>query len=331
MITPYPSHPLSLAFPPIPEAESVEAIESIKETGQIEDIVLATDPADGQTKVLDGTHRQKWCIAAGVQPRYRSFGSRPSDGASPTTYVWTMNVQRRHLPDTNVRSAIAAALQKSWLRESNIDGADVQECPAADIKKGEAITKAADAMNVGERSVRKAIDVMEHAPEEFEKLKAGETSLAAASAVAEPLKEAAAADKPKKPGRPRKSAPAAATKSNPLADKVRATLADKVAKEISEELGSAIRDGAALLALDDMSAFDELPKPEAKALAAILTTGKPLAVAQRIMSKTFDKRDKLEELIMRAFGSKGEKFACVVDGYEIKVSKVKEAPPPPGE
>ena len=304
--TPYPPHPISLAFPPIPPDECEDSIQSVRENGLIEDIVLL----EGQ--VLDGRHRQDWCFVAGVEPRYREFGSRPSDGTSPTTFAWTVNTHRRHLPSPSVRAAIAAELQKHWLAEGGPNGESKS--------KVEATTTAAAAVGVSVSYVQKAADVQEQNPEDFDKLKTGQATLADVAPAAQ-----------KKKRQSKKAAAEALTRANPLADKVRADVANAAKEEHGEEFANAITGNRVLTTLDELNEWSELDPKVQKKLVPLLTEGTALKYSRKVLDKEFDGHDRLSVLVLRAKANAGKPLKVTVDGYEITVKPAKVEPPPPGE
>jgi hypothetical protein len=281
--------------------ENQNAIEDVRANGQYEDIVLLPDEDDDNVlKVLDGRHRQQWCIAADVTPRYRIFGSRDSDGKSPVDFAYSVNTARRHLPDTNVRSAIAAGLQKFWRSEGEGMG------------KTEAIEKAAAAMDVSPSSVRKAVDVLEHGEDgEFEKLQEGSVQLDEAAKKVAPKKKAAA----------RKVNAAKVTASNPAADGIRRNVAASARVDCGDELADAIEKGT-LETLDDLGAFQEMNETERLAVRPLLLEGINLTFARKLLKKVFDSKDKIGYLLARA-RAEGKKFVVEIDGMEITVRKAK--------
>ena len=79
-------HPLSYAFPDMPEDEFQDLVESVRREGLLDPIVLFNG------MVLDGWHRYRACIQARIEPRFTTF-----DGADPRDFVVSKNSRRRHL------------------------------------------------------------------------------------------------------------------------------------------------------------------------------------------------------------------------------------------
>jgi hypothetical protein len=112
---------------PLLEGDDFETLtESIRANGLREAIVLHPDDS-----VLDGRNRLRACIAAGVEPRFRTFGDRASDGGDPRAFVISLNIMRRHLSE-NQRAMMAARL-------ANLDEGRPSKTPAiAGVSQGEA-------------------------------------------------------------------------------------------------------------------------------------------------------------------------------------------------
>lgn len=89
--SPYRAHRLAAAFPFLAEGALQDHMQSIKQYGQIEPIVLFNG------SVLDGRNTL-WCLTElGITPKFRQFGDRPTDGESPAQFVFARNFHRRHL------------------------------------------------------------------------------------------------------------------------------------------------------------------------------------------------------------------------------------------
>ena len=85
-----PFHPAANLFPllEVESPEFGELVQDIREHGLLQPIVLC----DG--KILDGRNRYRACQHAGVEPRFVEWS-----GDSPTAYVLSLNLHRRHLTD----------------------------------------------------------------------------------------------------------------------------------------------------------------------------------------------------------------------------------------
>ena len=107
-------HPLSAAFGDMPADEFAELVADIKRNGQISDIVKA---ADGS--ILDGWHRYRACIEAGITPRIEPFSfviEPAAEGVGGRTmteaeFVVAQNAHRRHLTAEQRRRVVAELLK----------------------------------------------------------------------------------------------------------------------------------------------------------------------------------------------------------------------------
>lgn len=91
-------HPAAMLFPMMGEKELSDLADDIAANGLIEPVVLY------HGEVLDGRNRLAACQLAGVEPHFAEVdGNVPS----PTIYVLSKNLHRRHLT-TSQRGAIAA-------------------------------------------------------------------------------------------------------------------------------------------------------------------------------------------------------------------------------
>jgi N6-adenosine-specific RNA methylase IME4 len=153
-------HPLANVFPLLDGAEFDELVTDIKRNGLIEDIVLY----DGM--ILDGRNRYRACIAAGEQPLFV-----PYRGDDPAAYVISMNVARRHLSESQ-RAMVAGKL------------ATVKQ-GGNQHSEGLPIGRSSELLNVGERTVARAREVLDHGTSELQAAVArGEVSVFAAADVA---------------------------------------------------------------------------------------------------------------------------------------------------
>jgi hypothetical protein len=90
-------HPAANLFPLISDDSQAfkDLVEDIRTQGQIEPIELF------EGKILDGRHRYRACVAAGVEPKTATWS-----GDNPYAYVVSKNLHRRHLTDDQ-RAAVA--------------------------------------------------------------------------------------------------------------------------------------------------------------------------------------------------------------------------------
>jgi len=171
-----PLHPLCTAFPPISEEEMAQLVEDIQQNDLREPIVLL----DGQ--VLDGRNRYHACLEAGVEARFREFGSDKTDGADAAKFVMSKNAKRRHL--TAGQLAVAAAKVQDW-SQADQRGGD-RRSQHAKTDQGEPVpfdtaAKRAASVGVSSRTQKDADLVVREAPELADQVTAGEVSLKAAA------------------------------------------------------------------------------------------------------------------------------------------------------
>lgn len=170
-------HPYSEIFPLIEGAALDELTADIKAGGLREKIWLY----DG--RILDGRNRFLACQKAKIKPQYRKY-----DGSDPLGFVVSLNIQRRHLTDTQRALAAAriATLQKGRPETNASRDAFTQDA-------------AAERMDVSRSSVQRAKKVIENGSKALQQaVENGEVPLRKASAVVNLPKseQLAAAKKP---------------------------------------------------------------------------------------------------------------------------------------
>jgi hypothetical protein len=94
-------HPLA-DFPPLPDEELAALSDDIRANGLLDPITLYQD------KILDGCHRHKACLKAGIEPRFEEF---KGDDAAATAFVISKNIHRRHLTAEQKRELVAKLLK----------------------------------------------------------------------------------------------------------------------------------------------------------------------------------------------------------------------------
>lgn len=171
----YESHPFADVFPMLDDTAHHALVEDIRAHGLNEPIELYGG------KVLDGRNRLKACIEAGVTPRFER--DKRANDREALAYVVSANLHRRHLNESQ-RAMVAARI--ATLRH----GGDRRSDQAANLPV-ETQHEAADMLSVGDRSVRSARKVQEHAaPEVAALVDAGKLAVsAAAQLVGRPVEE----------------------------------------------------------------------------------------------------------------------------------------------
>jgi len=127
-------HTVAKIFPQMDPASYEELKADIVRNGLREKIVIYED------QVLDGRHRYRACIEAGIEPSFRQH-----EGDDPVAFVLSMNLYRRQL-NASQRAMIAAGL--ATLKRGG-DRSKAQNCALTHAQ-------AAERFNVSERQVDKA-------------------------------------------------------------------------------------------------------------------------------------------------------------------------------
>jgi N6-adenosine-specific RNA methylase IME4/ParB-like chromosome segregation protein Spo0J len=155
-------HPLANIFPLLEGAEFDKLVADITAHGLREPITLYHD------QILDGRNRYRACIAAGIEPTFKTY-----EGTDPVAYVVSLNIKRRHL-DESQRGMVAAKL------------ATLRDGQRADLVEGLPIVRASDLLNVGERTVARAREVLDHgAPELIHAVEQGKIAVSAGASLAQ--------------------------------------------------------------------------------------------------------------------------------------------------
>lgn len=161
-------HSAAEAFPEMSASDFAELVDDISRNGLRSPIQVL----DGQ--ILDGRHRFKACVQAGVEPNIVEVNL---EGQSPAEYVWSTNGVRRHLTPSQ-KAAIAVDFlpnleDKAKERQNLGQKIDRGE-------KGRASEKAASIVGVNRQYVAEAKKLKSTDPIAFARIKSGELSLSAA-------------------------------------------------------------------------------------------------------------------------------------------------------
>ena len=136
---------LALVFPDMDEKSFSDLVRSISENGLLDPITVCGD------QIVDGRHRYKACLKAGVYPRFEQL----PDETNPMAFVLAKNVARRHL-STSLRAA--TAYRASTLPLSAALRTDGDAC--AKLHAGITQQQAADLLGVSLRSLHHARAVL---------------------------------------------------------------------------------------------------------------------------------------------------------------------------
>jgi ParB-like chromosome segregation protein Spo0J len=160
-------HPLANAFPLLEGEEFDRLVESVRKHGQLESVVTY------ENMILDGRNRARACKAAGIEPVGEAFEGGYEEARD---FVIAANITRRHL-DVSQRALIAARL--ATMRPGD-NQHSVGEANSPSLSQA----KAAERLNVSERSVRDAHRVVERgAPEVVRAVERGEVAVSRAARV----------------------------------------------------------------------------------------------------------------------------------------------------
>ena len=187
-------HPAADLFPMMTEPELEQLARDINTRGQLEAIVVIT--TGKEDLILDGRNRYEACRRAGVEPYLLTWEDELSPTASPTAYVLSKNLHRRHLNETQ-RAVIgvealelfeveAKKRQKSGQAASVPPptlppiGGKVSEPPGEKKRAPTAAAQAAKDVGASARSVERAKAVLAKKPELREQLKTAKMRLSPA-------------------------------------------------------------------------------------------------------------------------------------------------------
>lgn len=140
-------HPVADMFPMLTSAELAELAESIAANGLLEPIVVF------EGKLVDGRNRLAACEVAGVEPDVVDYPGEPEGLVS---WIMAKNLDRRHLTPSQ-RAMLGARL--ATLAKGHRPRGERSQTPTQ--------RQAAELVGVGERSIRRARQVLESGDEEL--------------------------------------------------------------------------------------------------------------------------------------------------------------------
>lgn len=174
----YEFHPFASVLPMLSPIEINELAADIQGNGLRSEIVLL----DG--KILDGRNRYKACLIANVEPRFKDFNG---DG-DPIDYIVSVNVKRRHLTASQKAMVVAKILDLPRGNPKLKSSKNPTNPKSAQNAELETAAGAAKRIDVSQRTVEQAKEVLKHAPSSIIKeVERGEKSVS--SAVKEIKKE----------------------------------------------------------------------------------------------------------------------------------------------
>lgn len=176
-----PSHPAATIFPLMDGVELAALADDIRAHGLLDPIVLL----EGQ--VLDGRNRLRACEIADVTPTFVEWAD---NGSSPTEWVVSHNLHRRHLT-TGQRAALALDLLPRLEKEARERQASHGAAPGKPAQNtpsdpGRSDEKAAELVGVGRSTVAaaKAIQQRDETGEIVDGMRSGDLNVAQASRAA---------------------------------------------------------------------------------------------------------------------------------------------------
>ena len=131
-------HPLSAAFPNMPEDDFGALVADIKANG------LQQHGWTYEGQILDGWHRYQACEEAGVKFRYEEYR-----GSDPVAFVKSRNLERRHLTASQKAAAVVAC-HAAW---KPLGANQRGSAPGAEAHSAKALAKEA---GVGTRTIEQA-------------------------------------------------------------------------------------------------------------------------------------------------------------------------------
>lgn len=280
-------HRIANRFPMLGFEELEELAQNITETGLLEEIVIF----EGQ--VLDGRNRYAACIQAGIKPKFRYFGSKESDGASPAAFVFAKNVTRRHMTTEQKAAAIVAMMPDFEAEAAAGNGTVTQKVAAA-----------AESMKISPRTAQAALAVSREAPEDFEKVKNGEMTVNAAE---EKLRDKKKRDKK------------AAAAANPATDGLRESLYENLKERFGVNFADKVKGREIFSDADEIGKWMDSEPGQQRALVPFLMLGFAISVAEKQLKRDPVENDRIDTLLARAAGRKNGKLTVTVGGYTISV------------
>jgi N6-adenosine-specific RNA methylase IME4 len=166
------------------EGPALDALrEDIRANGIREPVVFLHDA------ILDGRNRYMCARDLGIEYPRREFGSDPLDGTDPLAFVISLNLTRRHLSEGQ-RASVAAKLANLGhggdRKSDQSANLPLDLTPAEPEPAPVTVARAAEMLNVSERSVKSARKVQDKgAPELVAALDAGKVAVSTAADIAE--------------------------------------------------------------------------------------------------------------------------------------------------
>lgn len=166
-------HEAANLFPLMTPSDRESLANSIRLNGQLFPIMLTKDG----TEVLDGRNRlaaYKLPLLEGLEPWIETY----QGSLTPMDYVRSVNWERMHLNQSQ-RAALAVLLLPEAKRKAAGRERSGKALASTDATVGKAAKEVADQMQVSTAQVERAARIKEEAPEAFEKIKEGKSTVRA--------------------------------------------------------------------------------------------------------------------------------------------------------
>jgi len=284
----YAPHPLAQLFPAMDADALRELTDDIKKQGLLEPIVLF------EGKVLDGVHRQKACLMAGIEPHYLKF--EKMNGVEATeigalNFVTSRNLKRRHLNASQLAMLGADILPRfeaeAKKRQGKRTDLGTSGPNGPQVKTPErASEQAAEATGASGRQIRRAKALKRKSPAKAEKVRKGELTLS--KAERDKAKEEAA-------------------------KQARQDAIDRAEKLCGKGFADAIRRNT-MLQGKQLAEWMKLDDAKIGEIRGLLVVGWKLKAALLFKSKKLTARHKLQDLF-NATARAGFDFTVVIDGW----------------
>ena len=304
-------HALCSLLPPQSDAEYAAMKKGMRENGydKRHPIVLL------KGEILDGAHRYSCSKATKQKPEFIDFEKLGFAG-TPFEYVLQENLRRRNL-DPSQAAAIGAEIvvmmkqqekdekeaakqaDKAAAEEAKKKGKKAPKPKPVKKAKGSKAKKAAETMGVSERSVAAAEALKEADPAAFEDVKAGKTTLNAATTAAAVKKSAAD-----------RQGEAFVTACATIDRVIQEGFSEKIKNKISSK---------------DMTKFSGLDEEEMIRVAPFIDSGWKLKDAMGFKATTLTLAHPIRQLVDRAIAQGGSFTLTPIEAYgevwTIEVSK----------
>lgn len=232
-------HPLSAAFPDMSREEYSELLDSVREIGIQNPIVLFED------KIIDGWHRYRASVELDIECPAIDL----SEEINPVLFVIAQNVSRRSLSAS--QRALAIVTVNAWRRSGMKNKGALQEPPT---KSNEELS---DLSKTSKATIKRAKQVISDAVTEvIEAVQSGEIGIVKASEIAklDKDKQVAALTKPVK-----KTVPKEVVPDYDPSDDLRETIS-----VLNEELGKVSRAAALGVLEEGMESAQEIMERQAE-------------------------------------------------------------------